>query len=505
MAGTKMTLRRSTRVTQSKTKKMQEILSPELFIRRESDGSGGEMSESEESVDSCEEEMFAQGEDFLLHNQPSEDSDVDWEPEVSGPASKRQRRDDGSSSDEERRGGDVGASSSPEEEKWNDVDEPDITPAQPTFRPTYSPGPQLVHTASYTPLQIFQMFFSNSVLQTIARNTNAFGSTHHSTPSAPWVDVTVPDLLSYMSLVVFMGVVKCSAFTDYWRGGKLYNLQFPRLAMSGKKFLRICRPLHLSNPADDADNEQRRGTASFDRLAKIKPLYEEMREACKRNYHPYQEISIDERTVASKARVGLKRYMKGKPVRNGYKLFVLADSRNGYTWDFFVDQKKAQGTSGKGLSYDSVMALVDTRILGTGYKLYVDDFYTSPALFRDLLQKKIWACGTVRANRSGFPKTRVNGMGSKSPHGSIRWIREDSLLFVQWRDTRDVSLCSTVHTAHSDERVQRRSKGADGVWEVKDVSIPPAVKDYNRYELQIQLWIQSVPLHGKFNSSLIQN
>ena len=63
---------------------------------------------------------------------------------------------------------------------WNDVDIPDITPPQPTFRPTNPPGPQLIRTAIYTDLQLFQLFWTNSVLQTVLRNTNEFGSTHHS-------------------------------------------------------------------------------------------------------------------------------------------------------------------------------------------------------------------------------------------------------------------------------------------------------------------------------------
>lgn len=111
----------------------------------------------------------------------------------------------------------------------------------------------------------------------------------------------------------------------------------------------------------------------------------------------------------------------------------------GYTWDFFIyEGKSPEGQNGqsKELSYESVMALVDERILGSRYKLYVDNFYTSPSVFRDLLQKGIWACGTIRSNR--FPQTTENNLPRNAPGGSMRWTCDNRLLFVEWKDTREV-------------------------------------------------------------------
>ena len=62
----------------------------------------------------------------------------------------------------------------------------------------------------------------------------------------------------------------------------------------------------------------------------------------------------------------------------------------------------------------------------------------------------------------------------------MRWIREGSLVFVKWMDTREVSLCSTIHPAVSGEVVKRRVKEKDGRWAVNNISCPTPVIAYNR-------------------------
>lgn len=125
--------------------------------------------------------------------------------------------------------------------------------------------------------------------------------------------------------------------------------------------------------------------------------------ACKANFQPYENICIDERMVASKARISVKQYMKVKPTKRGYKLFVLADSASGYTWNFSVYTGKSESSISHGLSYSAVLDLLPFSLLGRGYTLYLDHFYTSPALFQYLHKNCFGCCGTIKKPRVTFP------------------------------------------------------------------------------------------------------
>lgn len=295
-----------------------------------------------------------------------------------------------------------------------------------------------------------------------------------------WTNITPQELTKYLGMLLFMSGCKHPKMEDFWRKKIIFKVPFLATVMSRDRFRAITSNLHMSDPEEDAVNDTKKGTKDYDPMQKARPLIDIIRNRCMSIYHPKQHISVDERMVATKARIKMKQYMKAKPTKWGLLFYVLVDV-NGYTVDYRLYTGKNHGASGKGRSFDLVADLVNKDYLGSGYIIYCDNFYTSPLLFRHLSQQGFGACGTYRQSRVGVPTTQENALDSKSKRGSIRWIRDGDLLFVKWMDAREVSMCTTVHPVYTEETVLRWQKTDDGRLQRVPIPRPTAVGEYNRY------------------------
>ncbi|KAG8236629.1 hypothetical protein J437_LFUL016462 [Ladona fulva] len=90
-----------------------------------------------------------------------------------------------------------------------------------------------------------------------------------------------------------------------------------------------------------------------------------------------------------------------------------------------------QQNSDLGKSGDIVSTLINPY-LEKGHTLYVDNWYTSPALFCWLHDRATNACGTVRKNRRNMPK-----MEEKLKKGAIRFKSSEKLLALKWCSKRE--------------------------------------------------------------------
>ena len=128
---------------------------------------------------------------------------------------------------------------------------------------------------------------------------------------------------------------------------------------------------------------------------------------------PSENISIDKELLFYKGRLSFKQYIPSKRARFGIKLFSLCED-SGYLWNSFVYLGKTtinenQHHLERRISKSCVVATsLLSDLLGLGYKLFADNWYTSEELFDYLYENKTCVVGTVRKNRLKLPKSVTN-------------------------------------------------------------------------------------------------
>ena len=268
---------------------------------------------------------------------------------------------------------------------------------------------------------------------------------------------------------MYFSIIRLPQLHLYWSTSTLFHGLWARAFMSKRRYKQIQTFLKVSDYRTENAN---------DRLTKVRFLTEYIRRKCIKLWQPREHISIDERMVANKGRYSFRQYIKDKPTKWGMKLWVLADSSNGYTCNFDVYLGK-KDKSNFGLAYDVVLNLVK-HLYNQGYKLFVDNFYSSVHLFKFLLEKGISACGTIICNRKGFPKCMKDIKSfKKGVRGHMRYVREGVIGFLQWNDNKVVSLITTMHKQINSFKFCNRRVKANNVFRKMLVRQPTVVSDYN--------------------------
>jgi hypothetical protein len=107
--------------------------------------------------------------------------------------------------------------------------------------------------------------------------------------------------------------------------------------------------------------------------------------------------------VLYKGRVVFRQYIPKKHKRFGIRIYKLCDSVS-YTYDtsVYLSKQRQHATAQITATHRKVLQVIQ-RVEGLGHKTFMENYFTSPALFGELFRLKTNACGTVRHDRHGMP------------------------------------------------------------------------------------------------------
>ena len=246
--------------------------------------------------------------------------------------------------------------------------------------------------------------------------------------SSSWTPTTATENGHFLALHFLTEIVQKSLIRQYWSTGPLLQTSVFYQVITRSRFEKILQFLNF------ADNSKYDATdLGRDKLFKVRDILDFLVDCFKTVYIPSENISINEKLLLYKGRLLFKQYVPSKRAGFGIKLFSLCED-SGYLWNSFLYLGKTTimkiNTSQKGELANQALLLFTSLLsdlLGLGYKLFVDNWYTSEALFDYLYENKTCAVETARKIRLKLPKPVTD---EKLGRGQFMFRRKENMLVV---------------------------------------------------------------------------
>lgn len=285
-------------------------------------------------------------------------------------------------------------------------------------------GPKLPENFQVTPLNIFRLFFSDEIFQMIVEQSNLYAEQckvensehlkeHPRARLNAWVPTNTEEIERFIGLILTMGIHSNSEIKDNWSLDPLLATKYSKY-MRRDRFHLLLRYLHLS------DNT----LVDHSRLRKVNKFCQTLIKNFSKYFTPGENIAIDEGMIPFKGRLFFKQYNPMKPVKWGIKLFLLANSPDGYVTNAIIYDGKNEEIN---YSASSVVLKLSEPYYHSNRHIFTDRYYTSLNLISELEKLGLYFTGTINTNRKGLPKF------SNLKKNELVYYKSDSKILMNWR------------------------------------------------------------------------
>jgi len=313
--------------------------------------------------------------------------------------------------------------------------------------------PQPARQDIVTPVALFEKFFDDEVIEFIVKMTKLYAQRDKGKHG---FNTDSQEIRLFLGMLILTGYNQLPRRKLYWENSEDVHNPAMSNSMSRNRFEELLSVLHFSDNMK-LDKE--------DKMTKIRPLYNMIRKRCVENRPNAADLSVDESMLPYYGRNSSKQRMQNKPVRSGYKMWVLAEPL-GYVVNFDPYQgAKSRGSvraneNNWGLGETVVLSLMDVLPSDTCYRVFMDNFFTSFRLLQFLAKNNIRASGTVRENRLGDCTIPKKKLVDKLERGGMKYrtSEQSNLTVVAWKDNKSVYVASNCDSVQPLSQVQRWNK-----------------------------------------------
>lgn len=319
-----------------------------------------------------------------------------------------------------------------------------------------------------SPGTTFKIFFDKDLVEEIVNFSNVYSQQKNRTG-----DITVDEMYCFLGVLLVSGYASVSRRHMYWQNCDDTQNKLISAAISRDRFQFIMSNLHCNDNTTLDKN---------DKYCKLRPLFNNLNKKFFDFAPIEQNHSFDEAMIPYFGRHTCKQFIRGKPIRWGYKFWV-GTLRLGYIVYFDPYQGSSTTISEKykhmGLGASVVLQYADMlqKMPYQPFHLFFDNFFSSLSLLKELKLRNIQATGTIRENR--IPKSPFSNSTflKKKARGTFEYgVADNEIALCKWNDNSVVTLATNACTVFPVHKVKRFSQS-----EKKHVSIdqPRLIKAYN--------------------------
>lgn len=262
--------------------------------------------------------------------------------------------------------------------------------------------------------------------------------------------LTATDLQKFIGVLLLSGYHKLPSQRQYWSLDEDLGVACVKECMTRDRFLQIKRFLHLANN-DNIGNTN-------DKMFKVRPLTELLNKRFMQHGIFHTRLSVDESMVKYFGRHSCKQFIRGKPIRFGYKNWMLC-SADGYCYAFETYCGKALVPQEGPLGTRVVLSLLKNIETPSDHTVFFDNFFTSHELLTSLREKGIRATGTIRESRQKkcpLPSRKEMQKKSRGEHDCC-FDSNNEILLVKWKDNSVVTMATNYDSVNPLGTVRRYS------------------------------------------------
>ena len=326
--------------------------------------------------------------------------------------------------------------------------------------------------ANMSPAEIFSLFFDNdmknmiieqSLLYSVHRNNHRF-------------KLSCSDLEKFIGVILLSGYHTIQREDDMWNREEDLGIPMVYNNITRQNYRDIKRYIHF------VDNNVDLSTVN-DKFWKVRPLLDSVNRVLNQFGSFCRNVSVDEQMLPYYGFHSCKQFIRGKPLRFGYKAWAMS-CEHGYPFYVEIYQGKSNNIASNQSEYGNlgvggnvVLNAVQTVLRDPKHHgLYVDNFFTSYALLRKCTDIGLRCTGTMRMNRTnGCPLPDKSSMVKKE-RGCYHCASDKNVVCVSWKDNAVVILGSNYDSVKPLIVTERRKKGG-----TVSLHQPKMVSDYNKY------------------------